>query len=110
MVACSVDYPPEVDETLKVWTSRCCPSTVVRSGRIAEAPVAFECRLERTVDYPGRCIVFGEVVYMHVRDACIDPTTLRVRPERYRPVARMHGDWYVTAEDWYELPKPRVAV
>ena len=39
----------------------------------AEAPVAFECRLERTVDYPGRCILFAEVVHMHVRDACIEP-------------------------------------
>ena len=60
----------------------------------------------RTVDFPGRCIVFAEVVHMHVRDTCIDPRTLRVLPEQYRPVARMHGDWYVTAEDWYELRKP----
>ena len=45
---------------------------------------------------------------MHIRDTCIDPDTLRVRPDQYRPVARMHGDWYVTAEDWYELKKPAV--
>ena len=105
MVACSVDHPPEVDETVLAGLTLL-PSVAVRPGRIAEAPVAFECRLERTVDYPGRCILFAEVVHMHVRDACIDPTTLRVRPEHYRPVARMHGDWYVTAEDWYELKKP----
>jgi hypothetical protein len=42
---------------------------------------------------------------MHVRDTCIEPDTLRVHPDQYRPVARMHGDWYVTAEDWYELKK-----
>ena len=105
MVACSVDHPPEVDEALVAgftWAA----STSVRPGRIAEAPVSFECRLERTVDFPGRCIVFAEVVHMHVRDTCIDPRTLRVLPEQYRPVARMHGDWYVTAEDWYELRKP----
>ena len=105
MVACSVDHPPEVDEA-EVAGFTWAASTAIRPARIAEAPVAFECRLERTVDYPGRCILFAEVVHMHVRDACIDARTLRVRPEDYRPVARMHGDWYVTAEDWYEMRKP----
>ena len=97
MVDCAVEFPPEIDETEIVGLA-VRPSVKVRPGWIAEAPVAFECRLERTVDYPGRCIVFGEVAHMHVRDACIEPATLRVRPEQYRPVARMHGDWYVTAE------------
>ena len=105
MVACSVDHPPEVDEA-EVAGFTWAASTAIRPARIAEAPVAFECRLERTVDYPGRCILFAEVVHMHVRDACIDARTLRVRPEDYRPDARMHGDWYVTAEDWYEMRKP----
>lgn len=105
MVACSVDHPPEIDEATAAGLTLL-TSVAVRPGRIAEAPVSFECRLERTVDFPGRCIVFAEVVHMHVRDACIDPTTLRVLPAHYRPVARMHGDWYVTAEDWYELRKP----
>lgn len=104
MVDCAVEFPPEVDETDIVgFATR--PSVAVRPARVTEAPVAFECRLERTVDYPGRCIVFGEVVHMHVRDDCIDPATKRVRPENYRPVARMHGDYYITAENWYELRK-----
>lgn len=104
MVDCAVEFPAEVDETEIVgFTMR--PSVTVRPGWVAEAPVAFECRLERTVDYPGRCIVFGEITYMHVRDACIYPATTRVRPQTYRAVARMHGDWYVTAENWYELRK-----
>ena len=45
---------------------------------------------------------------MHVRDCCIDPNTLRVLPKYYHLVARMPGDWYVTAEDWYELRKPTI--
>lgn len=104
MVDCAVEFPAEVDEAERVgftWQ----PSVTVRPGRIAEAPVAFECRLERAVEFPGRCIVFGEIGWMHIRDACIDPVTLRVRPESYRPVARMHGDNYVIAESWFELPK-----
>jgi flavin reductase (DIM6/NTAB) family NADH-FMN oxidoreductase RutF len=104
MVVCAVEFPPDVDEVRTAgFTLR--PGVTIRPGWIAEAPVAFECRLERTVEFPGRWIVFGEVGYMHVRDACIDPVTLRVRPENYRPVARMHGDNYVVAKDWYMLRK-----
>jgi flavin reductase (DIM6/NTAB) family NADH-FMN oxidoreductase RutF len=104
MVVCAVEFPPDVDEVRTAgFTLR--PSVTIRPGWIAEAPVAFECRLERTVEFPGRWIVFGEVAYMHVRDACIDPATLRVRPENYRPVARMHGDNYVVAEHWHVLRK-----
>lgn len=103
MVVCSVEFPPEVDEASVAGLSYH-PSLTVAPGRIAEAPVAFECRLERSIGYPGRTIVFGEVQHMHVRDACIDPATLRVRPENYCPVARLHGDWYVSARDQYELP------
>jgi flavin reductase (DIM6/NTAB) family NADH-FMN oxidoreductase RutF len=104
MVVCAVEFPPDVDEVRTAgFTLR--PGVTIRPGWIAEAPVAFECRLERTVEFPGRWIVFGEVGYMHVRDACIDPVPLRVRPENYRPVARMHGDNYVVAKDWYMLRK-----
>lgn len=104
MVVCAVEFPPDVDEVRMAGLSLR-SSAVVRPGWIAEAPVALECRLERTVAYPGRWIVFGEVAHMHVRDACIDPTTLRVRPENYHPVARMHGDNYVVARDWQVLRK-----
>ena len=105
MVACSVGHPPEVDEA-EVAGPAFAQSVAVRPGRVAEAPVTFECRLERTFDYPGRGIVFTEVIRMHVRDACIDAGTLRVLPAHYRPVARMRGDRYVTAEDWNELKTP----
>jgi flavin reductase (DIM6/NTAB) family NADH-FMN oxidoreductase RutF len=104
MVVCAVEFPPDVDEVRMAGLSLR-SSVAVRPGWIAQAPVAFECRLERTVAYPGRWIVFGEVVHMHVRDACIDPATLRVRPENYQPVARMHGDNYVVAKDWQVLRK-----
>jgi flavin reductase (DIM6/NTAB) family NADH-FMN oxidoreductase RutF len=104
MVVCAVEFPPDVDEVHMSGLSLR-SSVTVRPGWIAEAPVAFECRLERTVNYPGRSIVFGEVAYMHVRDACIDPATMRVRSENYHPVARMHGDHYVIAKDWQVLPQ-----
>jgi flavin reductase (DIM6/NTAB) family NADH-FMN oxidoreductase RutF len=105
MVVCAIEFPPEIDEVTTAGLSWL-PSVTVAPGRIAQAPVAFECRLERVIEYPSRHIVFGEVAYMHVRDACIDPQTLRVRPEHYCPVARLHGDNYISAKDQYVLRKP----
>jgi hypothetical protein len=31
---------------------------------------------------------------------------MRVRPESYCPIARLHGDWYISARDQYLLRKP----
>ena len=73
-------------------------------GWIAEAPVALEIhqaldRLPEPVDRVRR----GQL--SHVRDNCIDPATLRVRPDQYCPVARLHGDYYISARDQYLLKK-----
>jgi flavin reductase (DIM6/NTAB) family NADH-FMN oxidoreductase RutF len=104
MVVCAVEFPPDLDEG-RMAGLNLRPSLTIRPGWVVEAPVAFECGLERTVDFPSCCIVFGGVAYMHVHDTCIDESTLRVGPENYHPVARMHGDNYVTARNWYVLPK-----
>ena len=105
MVICSLDFPPEEDEVAAAGLTLA-PSNVVRPGRIAESPASMECTLYQAIDFPNRSILLGEVQYMHVRDACIDPDTLRVRPENYSPVARLHGDFYVAASDQYELFRP----
>ena len=83
MVICAVEFPPEVDEVRTAgFTLR--PSVTIRPAG-SPRPVAFECRAGAHGRVSGRWIVFGEVAYMHVRDACIDPATLRVRPENYAP-------------------------
>lgn len=105
MVVCGIDFPSDVDETEAAGLSLV-KSVAVGPARIGEAPVAFECQLERVIELPNRCIVFGNVVHMHVRDDCIDSQTLRVRPENYCPIARLHGDNYISAKDQYVLRKP----
>ncbi len=104
MVICGIDFPSEVDEVKAAGLSLE-KSFTVEPGWVGEAPVAFECRLERVVELPNRCIVFGHVTYMHVRDDCIDSRTLRVRPENYCPIARLHGDNYISAKNQYVLTK-----
>ncbi len=105
MVDCAIDFPPELDELTETGLSTR-DSRLVGPNRIAEAPAALECRVERIVEYRNRSIVFGEVVYMHVDDRFIDPETLYVRAPEYSTVARLHADWYITADAPYELPKP----
>lgn len=104
MVDCSINFPPEIDE-IEAAGFTPLRSDVVNPDRIAEAPAALECRLERVIEYPNRSVIFGEVVYMHIQDEFIDPQTLYVRAPHYAAVARLHADFYLTAGDQYELPR-----
>jgi flavin reductase (DIM6/NTAB) family NADH-FMN oxidoreductase RutF len=105
MITCSVEFPPEEDE-IKHTNLTLCPSRKVKPSRIREAPAALECRLAATTEYVGRTIVFGQVVQMWVKDECIHKETLYVNSDAYRPLARLHGDFYIAAENLFELYKP----
>ncbi len=105
MVECSVDFSPEVDEIVETGL-HLAPSMKVKPGRIIEAPVAMECRLEQTIEYVGRSIIIGRVVHMLVRDDCIDPATLYVNSDAYHPIARLHADNYIVSDSQFEIHKP----
>lgn len=101
----ATDFPPEVDE-LEVAGFDLVPSLKVAPGRIAQAPVAMECRRFVTLQPgPERYIVLGEVVVLHVRDGIVDPNTLRVDREAYHPIGRLFGGGYVRTRDRFEMPR-----
>lgn len=102
MVDCGIGFPDEVDEVALAGLSHA-PSLKIRPARVAEAPAAMECRTERIIDYPRRAIVLGEVVQMHVRDACLDAGGRYVRPDIYQPVARLHADNYIVSDRQFVL-------
>ncbi|MFC6673633.1 flavin reductase family protein [Marinobacterium aestuariivivens] len=104
MIVSSIGFPSDVDE-IDAAGLTCAASTQVAPGRILEAPAAFECRLERSVDYPNRSILFGEVVAMHVQDRFIDAERLRVRSPEYCPISRLHADVYISTRHQFELPQ-----
>lgn len=103
----SAEFPREVDE-FEAAGLLAAPSLVVRPARVAEAPIAFECRLFQVVpvsDAPqGGEVVIGRVLLIHVRDD--------VRPDTYidlealRPVARLAGNGYARVTDTFDLPRP----
>lgn len=88
------DFPPDVSEFDQVGLTREA-SRVVRPPRVAESPVALECRLVGTRDFGGdSTVVFGEVVW-----AAVDERVLRDdRPaiDLLRPVARLGANEWTT--------------
>jgi flavin reductase (DIM6/NTAB) family NADH-FMN oxidoreductase RutF len=101
---------PEVDE-MKLAGVTPAPSTLVAPPRVAESPVAFECRYWRTVDLPGpdgglgtHAIVLGQVVGVHIDDAVI--VDGRVDVTKLRPIARLGYSDYAVIEEVFELTRP----
>lgn len=102
MVDCGINFADEVDEVALTGLTHA-PSQKIGPAYIAEAPAAMECRTAQIIDYPRRAIVLGEVVHMHVRDTCLDAAGRYVRPEEYQPIARLHADNYIVADQQFVL-------
>jgi len=76
--------------------------------RIAESPVAFECRsLSNVVTGPQQTIVIGQVLAVHVADDCVlDPEKGHIDTPRLDLVARSYGSDYVRSQDRFTLDRP----
>ena len=105
MIVTGINFPGDVDE-IQAAGLTALPSAQVTPPRIAESPCAMECVVEQTIDYERRCIVLGKVVHMHVRDECLDAAGRYVLPEKYQPIARLHADNYIVADNQFQLKKP----
>jgi flavin reductase (DIM6/NTAB) family NADH-FMN oxidoreductase RutF len=82
-------------------------SSVVAPPRIAAAPAALECRVHSIQEIGENRLVLGIIQRVHVRDDLIDPESLRIRGEIFRPVGRMAvPDWYCRTADLFELRRP----
>jgi flavin reductase (DIM6/NTAB) family NADH-FMN oxidoreductase RutF len=103
----AIDFPRGVDEVGEAGLS-ILPSEQIRPPRIAESPVALECRLLRTIDLGvERMIVLGQVVAMHVRDdAVIDAARCYIDTPKLKLIGRMHGaGGYVRMTDRFEMKR-----
>jgi flavin reductase (DIM6/NTAB) family NADH-FMN oxidoreductase RutF len=68
----------------------------VKAPRVKEAPIHFECKLERILELgPKRqALVIGEVVHIHVDPACMTDGYIDMR--KLDPVGRLNGFFYAT--------------
>ncbi|WP_018428821.1 flavin reductase family protein [Hoeflea sp. 108] len=105
MIITGINFASDVDE-IEFAGLTSVAAVKVAAPRIAESPCAMECRVSQILDYGRRIIVIGEVIQMYVRDECLDERGRYVRPEAYQPIARLHADNYIVADNQFVLKKP----
>jgi len=102
MHACGARMPRGVSEVDAVGFSTH-PSRAVKPPYIAQAPVAFECRLWEKLETDSRYIFIGKVLWLHARDGLIDLEHFRVRLQEYFPVARFGASFYTGTRERFVL-------
>jgi flavin reductase (DIM6/NTAB) family NADH-FMN oxidoreductase RutF len=85
------------------------PSSRVRPPRVAHAPVAFECMLDRIVKIGegplAANVVFGRILLAHIRDEVMDSQGLP-DPAKLDLVGRLGGNNYATTREIFSLIRP----
>jgi flavin reductase (DIM6/NTAB) family NADH-FMN oxidoreductase RutF len=83
------------------------PSDRVAPPRIAESPIAMECRLSQIVEI-GRelsAVIIGEILLWHVSDDIL--VGGRIDVERLDAIGRMAGSLYARTRDLFALPRAK---
>lgn len=101
----AIEFDPAVDEFAEAGLTPVA-STRVRTPRIGESRVSFECRLMQIIPLGTmRSLVLGEVLAMHVRDdAVLDAERCWIDTPKLQLVGRMHGHHYLRMADVFEMP------
>lgn len=103
----SADAPRGVDE-LALAGLATQPSQHIAPPRIADSPVAFECRsLSSVVTGPCQTVVIGRVLAVHIEDRYLkDAERAHIETDALDLVARSFGSEYIRSHDRFELPRP----
>jgi flavin reductase (DIM6/NTAB) family NADH-FMN oxidoreductase RutF len=103
----AVDAPRGVDE-LALAGLETLASTHIAPPRIAESPVAFECRsLSSVVTGPCQTVVIGRVLAVHIEDRFLkDAARAHIDTDALDLVARSFGSDYVRTHDTFRLDRP----
>lgn len=107
----SISAAPEIDE-MSLAGLTAAPSKLVKPPRVAESPVAFECKYYRSIDLPGRdgsavgySMVIGQVVGVHIDDGAIENGKVCVTG--LRPLARLGYMDYAVIDQVFTLDRPK---
>jgi flavin reductase (DIM6/NTAB) family NADH-FMN oxidoreductase RutF len=88
---CSENFPPDVSE-VEVAGLTLIPSSRIRTPRIAETRIQFECKLHSIVPFGGPHLIVGQVLLMHAERGLV--TDYKIDPRRYGPLGRIGGRTY----------------
>ena len=88
------EHPSDVDEFEAACIEKA-PSVIVRPPRVARAPVAMECKLERefTVGDFRDHVIWGRVVRFHLRDDIFHAQNSHVDTAALAPVGRLAAEY-----------------
>lgn len=102
----AITFPPDIDELAEAGLTAI-PGSQVKPPRIAQSPVAFECRQTHTLDVgKANQIVVGEILHMHIGDEFIDLDKMYVDTPALKLIGRMHGGgWYARTTDLFEMQR-----
>lgn len=83
------------------------PSRTIQVPRVAEAPISFECKLQRIVmvnNQPGGgAVVFGEVQLVHIRDDIYNDGAFDLAA--FKPIGRLGGIDYVRVTSTFQMKR-----
>ena len=79
----------------------------VKPPRVAEAPLALECKVTQIVPVSETTytLILGRVVRFHLRAGLLRPNGL-IDASLLRPLARLGGDEYATIHNVFEMQRP----
>jgi flavin reductase (DIM6/NTAB) family NADH-FMN oxidoreductase RutF len=106
VTATAAELPPEASEWDIVQVTAA-PCEIVRPSRIAECPVAMECRLHQFLELgeSRHTLVIGEVLLFHIDDRYYRDGEVDVR--LLQPLGRLSGDLFTGPGEIFEVKRGR---
>ncbi|MGJ3233965.1 flavin reductase family protein [Marivirga sp.] len=109
MSLASTEYDKGVNEFIKAGFTEA-TSTKVKPPRVAESPVAFECKVNQVIetgeDGGAGNLVICEVIHIHVNEDILDANG-KIDPVKLDPIGRLGGNWYSRSKKaLFEVEKP----
>jgi flavin reductase (DIM6/NTAB) family NADH-FMN oxidoreductase RutF len=102
----AVEYPKEVDE-FEVSGLTALPSERVKSPRVKESPISFECKVMQIIQFGEnphiRHVVFGQAIKAHVKEGLF--VDGRIDQSKKKAIAHFGGDTYCRTTDIFELKR-----
>jgi len=109
MSDCAAALAPDQSELAFAGLTACASRKVAVPG-ISEAPVRLECTLfELRQITERRHLCIAQVQAVSANEGIIDPETLYVNLDTYRPIGRLMGDSYAELGEVFELSVPTPA-
>lgn len=105
----SAGVGPEVDE-MELAGLTPAPSNLVKPPRVAESPVALECKHFKTIELPaaeGRdpySVVLGHVIGIHIDESVLNDGLVDM--QKLRPIARLGYMDYTVVDTVFSMDRP----